>query len=60
MKTEVLSTTVFLELSIGNLKSAVAVSVLMVSAALAVLLVARSSGGGMAEAAGFGGHRAAR
>lgn len=60
MKTEVLSTTVFLELSIGNLRSAVAVSVLMVAAALAVLLIARSSGGGMPEATGFGGRRAAR
>jgi molybdate transport system permease protein len=60
MKTEVLSTTVFLELSIGNLKSAVAVSVLMVAAALAVLLIARSSGGDMSETTGFGGRRAAR
>jgi len=38
----------------------VAVSVLMVAAALAVLLIARSSGGGMPEATGFGGRRAAR
>ena len=44
MKTEVLSTTVFLELSIGNLRSAVAVSVLMVVAAVVVLIVARQWG----------------
>jgi len=40
-KTEVLSTTVFLELSIGNLKQAVAVSLLMVIAALVVLVITR-------------------
>ncbi|MEZ6119071.1 MAG: ABC transporter permease [Pirellulaceae bacterium] len=40
-KTEVLSTTVFLELSIGDLEAAVAVSLLMVMAAVMVLLVAR-------------------
>jgi molybdate transport system permease protein len=40
-KTEVLSTTVFLELSIGDLEAAVAVSLLMVLAAVAVLLIAR-------------------
>ena len=40
-KTEVLSTTVFLELSIGNLEAAVAVSLIMVGAAVAVLIVAR-------------------
>jgi molybdate transport system permease protein len=45
MKTEVLSTTVFLELSIGNLRAAVAVSVLMVLAAVVVLVVTRSSAG---------------
>ncbi|MCC7084432.1 MAG: ABC transporter permease [Pirellulales bacterium] len=44
MKTEVLSTTVFLELSIGNLRSAVAVSILMVLAAIVVLIVARRWG----------------
>ena len=43
-RTEVLPTTVFLELSIGNLHGAVAVSLLMVAAALAVLLVARAFG----------------
>ncbi|HID76303.1 MAG TPA: ABC transporter permease subunit [Planctomycetaceae bacterium] len=40
-KTEVLSTTVFLELSIGNLEAAVAVSLIMVAAAVFVLIVAR-------------------
>jgi molybdate transport system permease protein len=40
-KTEVLSTTVFLELSIGNLEAAVAVSLIMVMAAVIVLVVAR-------------------
>lgn len=40
-KTEVLSTTVFLELSIGDLSAAVAVSLIMVIAALVVLVVAR-------------------
>jgi molybdate transport system permease protein len=44
MKTEVLSTTVFLELSIGNLRTAVAVSVWMVAAAVLVLVVARRWG----------------
>jgi molybdate transport system permease protein len=41
MKTEVLSTTVFLELSIGNLEGAVAVSLIMVAAAVIVLVIAR-------------------
>lgn len=40
-KTEVLSTTVFLELSIGDLEAAVAVSLIMVAAAVTVLLVTR-------------------
>ena len=40
-KTEVLSTTVFLELSIGDLEAAVAVSLLMVMAAVVVLFIAR-------------------
>ncbi|MEM8864532.1 MAG: ABC transporter permease [Planctomycetota bacterium] len=44
-KTEVLSTTVFLELSVGNLKGAVAVSLLMIVAAVAVLTIARMVGG---------------
>jgi len=40
-KTEVLSTTVFLELSIGNLEAAVAVSLLMIMCAVTVLIIAR-------------------
>jgi len=44
MKTEVLSTTVFLELSIGNLEGAVAVSLLMVVCAVVVLMLARILG----------------
>jgi molybdate transport system permease protein len=43
-KTEVLSTTVFLELSIGDLEAAVAVSLIMVFAAVAVLLITRMWG----------------
>lgn len=41
MKTEVLSTTVFLELNVGRLEAAVAVSLIMVAAAVLVLIVAR-------------------
>lgn len=44
MRTEVLPTTVFLELSIGNLEAAVAVSLLMVLAAVAVLVILRQAG----------------
>ena len=40
-KTEVLSTTVFLEFSIGELDGAVAVSLIMVAAAIVVLIIAR-------------------
>lgn len=40
-KTEVLSTTVFLELSVGDLEAAVAVSLIMVLAAVCVLVIAR-------------------
>lgn len=40
-KTEVLSTSVFLELSIGNLTGAVAVSFIMIIAAVTVLLITR-------------------
>jgi molybdate transport system permease protein len=43
-KTEVLSTTVFLELSVGELKAAVAVSLIMVVCAVIVLVVARMWG----------------
>ncbi len=44
MKTEVLSTTVFLELSVGNLEASLAVSVLMIAVAVAVLVVVRTFG----------------
>jgi molybdate transport system permease protein len=44
MKTEVLSTSVYLELTIGELEAAVAVSILMVLAALVVLVIMRSFG----------------
>lgn len=47
-KTEVLATTIFLELSIGRLEAAAAVSLLMVAMAVGVLLVVRRFG---AEAA---------
>jgi len=45
MRTEVLPTTVFLELSVGKLESAVAVSLIMVLAAMVVLLIVRLAGG---------------
>jgi len=41
MKTEVLSTTVFLEMNVGNIEAAVAVSLVMVLAAMIVLGIAR-------------------
>lgn len=44
MRTEVLPTTVFLELSIGNIEAALAVSLLMVAAAMIVLVIARVFG----------------
>jgi len=44
MKTEVLPTTVFLELSVGNLEAAVAVALLMVAAAVTVLVLIRCYG----------------
>lgn len=47
MRTEVLSTTVFLELSIGQLDSAVAVSLLMVAMAVFVLVFLRVLGTGL-------------
>ncbi len=47
MRTEVLSTSVFLELSTGNLDAAVAVSLLMVILAVVVLLVLRVLGTGL-------------
>ena len=47
MRTEVLSTTVFLELSIGQLNAAVAVSLLMVAMAVVVLVLLRLLGTGL-------------
>jgi molybdate transport system permease protein len=44
MRTEVLPTTVFLELSVGKIESAVAVSLLMVACALVVLVIVRVFG----------------
>jgi molybdate transport system permease protein len=44
LRTEVLPTSVFLELSIGNIEAAVAVSLIMIVAALAVLTIARVFG----------------
>ena len=44
MHTEVLSTSVFLELTVGSLEAAVAVSMLMILAAVAVLLIMRFFG----------------
>ena len=41
MKTEVLSTSVFLELHVGDIEAAVAASLIMVVAAVTVLVVAR-------------------
>jgi molybdate transport system permease protein len=47
MRTEVLSTSVFLELSIGQLDAAVAVSLLMVAMAVVVLVILRLLGTGL-------------
>ena len=44
MKTEVLSTSVFLEMNIGNLRAAVAVSMIMVATAIVVLILMRMFG----------------
>ena len=44
MRTEVLPTSVFLELSIGNVEAAVAVSLIMIVASVAVLTIARLFG----------------
>ncbi len=41
MKTEVLSTSVFLEMNVGNIEGAVAVSLIMVAAAILVLIITR-------------------
>ena len=44
MKTEVLPTTIFLEMSVGNIEAAVAVSLLMIIIAVAVLVIVRTFG----------------
>ena len=44
MRTEVLSTTVFLELSVGRLEAAVAVSLIMIAVSVVVLLLMRAFG----------------
>lgn len=44
MRTEVLSTTVWLEFSIGNLEAGIAVSLVMIFAAVVVLILARTLG----------------
>ena len=44
MRTEVLPTTVFLEMSVGNIEAAVAVSLVMILAGFAVLVVLRYFG----------------
>lgn len=44
LRTEVLPTSVFLELSVGNIEAAVAVSLIMIVAALVVLTIARVFG----------------
>ena len=44
MRTEVLPTSVYLEMQGGNLKAALAVSLIMVACALIVLIVARAYG----------------
>lgn len=46
MKTEVLSTSVFLEMNVGNIEGAVAVSLLMVLASILVMLIMRWTGAG--------------
>jgi molybdate transport system permease protein len=44
MKTEVLSSSVYLELSVGNLKGAISISLLMIFTAMVVLIVMRNYG----------------
>ncbi len=44
LKTEVLSTTVFLEMSVGNIEAAVAVSLLMIVAGFLILMIIRLMG----------------
>jgi molybdate transport system permease protein len=49
LKTEVLPTTIWLELSVGNLEAAIAVSLIQVALALVVMLVIRLTGEGAAD-----------
>ena len=49
MKTEVLSTSVFLEMYVGNLEAAVAVSLIMVAGAILVLILTRKLGSPLYE-----------
>ncbi|MEN7547780.1 ABC transporter permease [Rapidithrix thailandica] len=49
MRTEVLPTTVFLEMSVGNIEAAVAVSLIMIVAGFAVLMLVRMLGKEQAE-----------
>ncbi len=44
MRTEVLPTTVFLEMSVGNIEAAVAVSLIMIASGFAVLMIVRLFG----------------
>ncbi len=46
-RTEVLPTTIFLEMSVGNLEGAVAISILMVLVAMIVLILIRAGGGNL-------------
>lgn len=41
MKTEVLSTSVFLEMNVGNIEGAVAVSLLMIFVSIVVMIITR-------------------
>jgi molybdate transport system permease protein len=52
-RTEVMSTSVFLELSVGNIEGAVAVSLIMVVAAILVLVIVRVFGRNGSFAAGM-------
>ena len=53
-RTEVLSTSVFLELSIGNIEAAAAVSMIMIAGAIALLALVRICGAGLRPDLGTG------
>jgi ABC-type sulfate transport system permease component len=57
-KTEVLPISIYLELSIGNVEGAVAVSLIMIAIALAVLVVVRALARGRADYSGAGRNKA--